>query len=60
MSSFKIGDGIDCSPYEVGDYINTMKTTFDLNFDLHQAFKLHEYTKKRKQREAISIKKASL
>ena len=29
----------------VGDYINTMKTTFDLNYDLYQAFKQHGYTK---------------
>ena len=28
----------------VGKYINTMKTTFDLNFDFYQAVKLHEYT----------------
>ena len=25
----------------VGDYINIMKTTFDFNFDLYQAFKTH-------------------
>ena len=30
----------------VGDYINTMKTTFDFNFDLYQAFTQHRYTKK--------------
>ena len=29
----------------VGDYINTMKTTFDFNFNLDQAFKQHEHTK---------------
>ena len=28
----------------VGDYINTMKTTFDFNFDSYQAIKQHEYT----------------
>ena len=28
----------------VGDYINTMKTTFDFNFDLYQAFKHRGYT----------------
>ena len=28
----------------VGDYINTMKTTFDLNFDLYQAVKQPDYT----------------
>ena len=27
----------------VGDYINTMKTTFDFNFDLYQAVKQHGY-----------------
>ena len=35
----------------VGDYINTMKTTFDL--DLYQAFKQLGYTKTWKQREAV-------
>ena len=29
----------------VGDNTNIMKTTFDLNFDLFQAFKQHGYTK---------------
>ena len=29
-----------------------MKTNFDLNFYLYQAFKEHGYTKTRKQREA--------
>ena len=38
----------------VGDYINKMKTTFDLNFDLHQAFKQHGYTKIWEQREAVN------
>ena len=28
----------------VGDYINTIKMTFDFNFDLYQAVKHHEYT----------------
>ena len=28
----------------VGNYINTMKTTFDFNFDLYQAVKQHGYT----------------
>ena len=27
----------------VSDYINTMKTTFDFNFDLNQALKQHGY-----------------
>ncbi len=40
----------------VGDNINKMKTTFDLNFDLYQAFKQHGYTKMWKQREAVNLK----
>ena len=28
----------------VSNFINTMKTTFDLNFDLYQAFTQHKYT----------------
>ena len=43
----------------LGDYINTMKTTFDLNFDLYQAFKQHGYTKNG-NKEKLSIKKAFL
>ena len=43
----------------VGDYINTMKTTFDFNFDLYQAFTQHRYTKNG-NKEKLSIKKASL
>ena len=35
-------------------YINTMKTTFDFNFDFYQAFKQHNYTKTWKQREAVN------
>ena len=31
-----------------------MKTTFDLNFDLYQAFKQHGYTETWKQREAVN------
>ena len=38
----------------VGDNINIMKTTFDLNFDFYQAFKQHGYTQKWKQREAVN------
>ena len=38
----------------VGENINIMKTTFDLNFDLFQAFKQHGYTQKWKQREAVN------
>ena len=30
----------------VGEKINIMKTTFDLNFDFYQDFKQHGYTKK--------------
>ena len=31
-------------PYTaVGDYINTIKTAFDLNFDFYQAVKQHVY-----------------
>ena len=33
----------------VGDYINTMKTTFDLNFDLYQAVKQPDYRSQKKQ-----------
>ena len=29
----------------LGKFINTMKTTFDFNFDLNQAFKQNGYTK---------------
>ena len=36
----------------VGDNINIMKTTFELNFDFYQAFNQHGYTKIWKQREA--------
>ena len=31
----------------VGDYINTMKTTFELYFDSYPAFKKNGYTKNR-------------
>ena len=44
----------------VGDYINTMKTTFDFIFDLYQAFKQHAETHKHGNKEKLSIKKASL
>ena len=40
----------------VGDNINIMKTTFERNFDLYQAFKQHGYTKRWKQREAVNFK----
>ena len=46
--------------YGVGDYTNTMKTTFYCNFDLYQAFKQHGYTKTWKQREAVNWKSSSL
>ena len=38
----------------VGENINIMKTTFDVNFDFDQAFKQHGYTPKLKQREAVN------
>ena len=41
----------------VGENINIMKTTLDLNFDFYQAFKQHGYTEKWKQREAVILKK---
>ena len=44
----------------VGNNINIMKTTFELNFDLYQAFKEHGYTKIWKQREAFNLKSFSL
>ena len=44
----------------VGDYINTMMTTFDFDFDLYQAIKLHEYTNIWKQSEAVNSKSFSL
>ena len=44
----------------VSDYFNQMKTTFDLNFDLYQAFKQHGYTKTWKQRKAVNYKSFSL
>ena len=50
-------DSVRCTV--VCDYINIMKTTFDLNFDLYQAFKQHQY-KKHGNKEKLSIKKASL
>ena len=40
----------------VGVYINKMKTTFDFNLDLYQAFKQHE-TQKHRNKEKLSIKK---
>ena len=38
----------------VGDYINTIKTTFHLNFYFYQAFERHGYTKTWKQRETVN------
>jgi len=40
-----------------GDNINILKTTFDFNLDLYQAFKPHGYTKTWKQRGAVKFKK---
>ena len=39
----------------VGNNINIMKTTFELNFDFYQAFKQHGYRKIWKQREAVTL-----
>ena len=44
----------------VGDNINTMKTTFELNFDFYQAFKQHGNTKIWKQRKAVNLKSFTL
>ena len=44
----------------VGDYTNTMKTTFSFNFDLYQTFEQHQYTNKWKQRESVNLKSFSL
>ena len=44
----------------VGDNINIMKTTFELNFDFYQAFKQHGYTKIWKHREAVNLKSFTL
>jgi len=45
----------------VGDFINIMKMTFDFNFDLYKAFKHAAVdTQKRRNREKLSYKKASL
>ena len=44
----------------VGDNINIMKTTFELNFDFYHAFKQHGYTKIWKQREAVNLKSFTL
>ena len=38
----------------VGEYINTMKTTFDLNFELCKAVKHHENPETKKSREALT------
>ena len=44
----------------VGDNINIMKTTFELNFDFYQAFKQHGNTKIWKQRKAVNLKNFTL
>ena len=44
----------------VGDNINIIKTTFELNFDFYQAFKQHEYTKIWKERKAVNLKSFTL
>ena len=53
----------NCTPWDctlVGDNINIMKTTFELNFDFYQTFKQHGYTKIWKQREAVNLKSFTL
>ena len=40
----------------VGDNINIIKTTFELNFDFYQTLKQHGCTKIWKQREAVNLK----
>ena len=49
-----------CLNTVVGDNINIMKTTFELNFNIYQAFKQQGYTKIWKQREACTSKSFSL
>ena len=44
----------------VGDNINIMKTTFELNFDFYQAFKQQGYTKIWEKREAVNLKSFTL
>ena len=44
----------------VGDNINIMKTTFELNFDFYQAFKQNGYTKIWKKRKAVNLKSFTL
>ena len=44
----------------LGDNINIIKTTFELNLDFYQAFKQYGYTKIWKQREAVNKKGFSL
>ena len=39
----------------VGDNINIMKTTFELNFDFYQAFKQYGFTKIWKQLEKLPV-----
>ena len=43
----------------LGDYIKTMNTTFDFNFDLYQAVKQHGYINIEIKR-SCQLKKASL
>ena len=44
----------------VGDNINIMKTTFELNLNFYQAFKQHGFTKLWKQREVVNLKSFTL
>ena len=43
----------------VGNYINTMNSTFNLNFNVYQTLKQHGYIKAWKQREAVNFKYVS-
>ena len=44
----------------VGDNINIIKTTFELNYDFYQAFKQQGCTKIWKPREAVNLKSFTL
>ena len=44
----------------IGDYSNTIKTTFDLNFDLNQSVLNSMDTHKHRSQENLLIKKPSL
>ena len=52
-SNFRLVFILEFGYHTVGDYIDTMKTTFDLNFDLNQAVKQYGYTKNIEVKEDI-------